>query len=97
LVSTYSIFFLLTYLGRRSIAMGACRSIVIDAVLKTLVKLLAPISPHYKYQSEQPSTSANAADRNAAMGTTSDLQLITWLLLFLSVCLDDNERKDKCK
>ncbi|KQS39321.1 uncharacterized protein Dere_GG17289, isoform C [Drosophila erecta] len=89
------IFFLLTYLGRRSIAMGACRSIVIDAVLKTLVKLLAPISPHYKYQSEQPSTSANAADRNAAMGTTSDLQLITWLLLFLSVCLDDNERKDK--
>jgi len=72
-------------------------SIVIDAVLKTLVKLLAPISPHYKYQSEQPSTSANAADRNAAMGTTSDLQLITWLLLFLSVCLDDNERKDKCK
>ncbi|KMZ04446.1 baculoviral IAP repeat-containing protein 6 isoform X6 [Drosophila simulans] len=89
------IFFLLTYLGRRSIAMGACRSIVIDAVLKTLVKLLAPISPHYKFQSEQPSTSANAADRNAAMGTTSDLQLITWLLLFLSVCLDDNERKDK--
>ncbi|XP_068153762.1 baculoviral IAP repeat-containing protein 6 isoform X3 [Drosophila tropicalis] len=90
------IFFLLTYLGRRSIAMGACRSIVIDAVLKTLVKLLAPISPYYKFQTEQPSTSANAAERNAAMGTTSDLQLITWLLLFLSVCLDDNtERKDK--
>ncbi|XP_017867101.1 PREDICTED: baculoviral IAP repeat-containing protein 6 isoform X7 [Drosophila arizonae] len=90
------IFFLLTYLGRRSIAMGACRSIVIDAVLKTLVKLLAPISPHYKFQSEQPSTSASAAERNAAMGSTSDLQLITWLLLFLSVCLDDNnERKDK--
>ncbi|XP_070142867.1 dual E2 ubiquitin-conjugating enzyme/E3 ubiquitin-protein ligase BIRC6 isoform X3 [Drosophila kikkawai] len=89
------IFFLLTYLGRRSIAMGACRSIVIDAVLKTLVKLLAPISPHYKFQSEQPSTSANAADRNGAMGTSSDMQLITWLLLFLSVCLDDNERKDK--
>ncbi|XP_064535866.1 baculoviral IAP repeat-containing protein 6 isoform X5 [Drosophila montana] len=90
------IFFLLTYLGRRSIAMGACRSIVIDAVLKTLVKLLAPISPHYKFQSEQPSTSASAAERSAAMGSTSDLQLITWLLLFLSVCLDDNnERKDK--
>lgn len=78
--------------------MGACRSIVIDAVLKTLVKLLAPISPHYKFQSEQPSTSASAAERSAAMGSTSDLQLITWLLLFLSVCLDDNnERKDKCK
>ncbi|XP_034488815.1 baculoviral IAP repeat-containing protein 6 [Drosophila innubila] len=90
------IFFLLTYLGRRSIAMGACRSIVIDAVLKTLVKLLAPISPHYKFQSEQPSTSASAAERSAAMGSTSDLQLITWLLLFLSVCLDDNnDRKDK--
>lgn len=94
----HRIFFLLTYLGRRSIAMGACRSIVIDAVLKTLVKLLAPISPHYKFQSEQPSTSASAAERSAAMGSTSDLQLITWLLLFLSVCLDDNnERKDKCK
>ncbi|XP_070137301.1 dual E2 ubiquitin-conjugating enzyme/E3 ubiquitin-protein ligase BIRC6 isoform X1 [Drosophila bipectinata] len=89
------IFFLLTYLGRRSIAMGACRSIVIDAVLKTLVKLLAPISPHYKFQSEQPSTSASAAERGAVMGATSDLQLITWLLLFLSVCLDDNDRKDK--
>ncbi|XP_015038690.2 baculoviral IAP repeat-containing protein 6 isoform X3 [Drosophila pseudoobscura] len=89
------IFFLLTYLGRRSIGMGACRSIVIDAVLKTLLKLLAPISPHYKFQSEQPSTSASASERSATMGTTSDLQLITWLLLFLSVCLDDNERKDK--
>ncbi|XP_062126380.1 baculoviral IAP repeat-containing protein 6 isoform X3 [Drosophila sulfurigaster albostrigata] len=90
------IFFLFTYLGRRSIAMGACRSIVIDAVLKTLVKLLAPISPHYKFQSEQPSTSSSAAERSAAMGSTSDLQLITWLLLFLSVCLDDNNaRKDK--
>ncbi|XP_030370289.1 baculoviral IAP repeat-containing protein 6 isoform X2 [Scaptodrosophila lebanonensis] len=91
------IFFLLTYLGRRSIAMGTCRSIVIDAVLKTLARLLAPISPHYNIMPEEPTTSARAAEFNTTMGNSSDLQLITWLLLFLSVCLDDhnNDRKDK--
>lgn len=91
----YSIFFLLTYLGRRSISMGNCRSIVIDAVLKTLAKLLAPISPRYQ---EANGAGLNMSDMESGAGSLcakSDLQLITWLLLFLSVCLDD--RKDKCK
>nr|XP_014092668.2 baculoviral IAP repeat-containing protein 6 isoform X3 [Bactrocera oleae] len=94
------IFFLLTYLGRRSIAMGTCRSIVIDAVLKTLAKLLAPISPRYQ-ESQATATRIDDTDdsggaSSGGLWSKSDLQLITWLLLFLSVCLDDsNERKDK--
>ncbi|XP_075144573.1 BIR repeat containing ubiquitin-conjugating enzyme [Haematobia irritans] len=88
------IFFLLTYLGRRSISMGNCRSIVIDAILKTLAKQLAPISPRYQ---EATSSGLNMSNAETSSGgslcTKSDLQLITWLLLFLSVCLDD--RKDK--
>ncbi|XP_073817547.1 BIR repeat containing ubiquitin-conjugating enzyme isoform X2 [Musca autumnalis] len=88
------IFFLLTYLGRRSISMGNCRSIVIDAILKTLAKQLAPISPRYQ---EATASGLNMADAETSsigsLCTKSDLQLITWLLLFLSVCLDD--RKDK--
>lgn len=76
--------------------MGTCRSIVIDAVLKTLAKLLAPISPRYQEANMGNNMSAGA-NINANLWTKTDLQLITWLLLFLSVCLDDNERKDKCK
>lgn len=77
--------------------MGNCRSIVIDAVLKTLAKQLAPISPRYQ---EATGSGLNMPDDDTSAGvgslcTKSDLQLITWLLLFLSVCLDD--RKDKCK
>uniref|UniRef100_W8AIN7 Dual E2 ubiquitin-conjugating enzyme/E3 ubiquitin-protein ligase BIRC6 n=1 Tax=Ceratitis capitata TaxID=7213 RepID=W8AIN7_CERCA len=94
------IFFLLTYLGRRSIAMGTCRSIVIDAVLKTLAKLLAPISPRYQEReataSQIETNDGSAGASSGGLWSKSDLQLITWLLLFLSVCLDDsNERKDK--
>ena len=75
--------------------MGTCRSIVIDAVLKTLAKLLAPISP--RFQEANESADSMGAAGNGNLWTKTDLQLITWLLLFLSVCLDDNERKDKCK
>lgn len=76
--------------------MGNCRSIVIDAILKTLAKQLAPISPRYQ---EATASGLNMSDAETSsvgsLCTKSDLQLITWLLLFLSVCLDD--RKDKCK
>ncbi|KAL9897854.1 dual E2 ubiquitin-conjugating enzyme/E3 ubiquitin-protein ligase BIRC6-like isoform 3-T4 [Glossina fuscipes fuscipes] len=90
------IFFMLTYLGRRSIAMGTCRSIVIDAILKTLAKLLAPISPHYQEASEVGLYPVNNESSSGGLWSKSDLQLISWLLLFLSVCLDDsNDRKDK--
>lgn len=81
--------------------MGTCRSIVIDAVLKTLAKLLAPISPRYQ-ESQATATRIDDTDdsggaSSGGLWSKSDLQLITWLLLFLSVCLDDsNERKDKC-
>lgn len=77
------VFFLLTYLGRRSISMGACRTIVIDAILKTLAKLLAPLSPNYQPDSE------NDEQFGQTISSSTDLQLISWLLLFLSVCIDD--------
>lgn len=102
---------MLTYLGRRSIAMGTCRSIVIDAILKSLAKLLAPISPKFNKKSMESSQvksfgfSSNSTDNGGSsinssdnLWTKTDLQLISWLLLFLSVCLDDcYDRKDKCK
>ncbi|KAL5282756.1 BIRC6 family protein [Megaselia abdita] len=97
------VFFLLTYMGRRSIAMGTCRSVVIDSILKTLTKLLVPISPkfnnqyNYNQSNSGEGTSRNAnIENNPELWNKSDLQLITWLLLFLSVCLDDStDKKDK--
>lgn len=93
---------MLTYLGRRSIAMGTCRSIVIDAILKSLAKLLAPISSKFQGMVMDTTTINNATENgggsSATLWTKTDLQLISWLLLFLSVCLDDcTDRKDKCK
>lgn len=72
------VFILLTYLGRKSIYQGACRTIVIDAILKTIANLLAPLS--------------NFENRLGVWRNT-DLVLLSWLLLFLSVCLDDNSEK----
>lgn len=75
--------------------MGNCRSIVIDSVLKTLAQLLAPISPRYQEATGGGFNMSGMEGDTSNLCAKSDLQLITWLLLFLSVCLDD--RKDKCK
>uniref|UniRef100_A0A1Q3FEM5 Dual E2 ubiquitin-conjugating enzyme/E3 ubiquitin-protein ligase BIRC6 n=1 Tax=Culex tarsalis TaxID=7177 RepID=A0A1Q3FEM5_CULTA len=77
------VFFLLTYLGRKSISMGSCRSIVIDAVLKSLATLLAPLAQN------------SASGLNIWCNT--DLNLLGWILLFLSVCLDDGMADGKGK
>lgn len=77
-VLIFSVFILLTYLGKKSIYQGACRTIVIDAILKTIANLLAPLS--------------NFENRLGVWRNT-DLVLLSWLLLFLSVCLDDNSEK----
>lgn len=69
-----SVFFLLTYLGRKSIALVPSRPSIIDAMLRALAIQLVPIS------------SAASVDPKAR----ADHQLISWLLLFLSVCLDDS-------
>jgi baculoviral IAP repeat-containing protein 6 len=73
------VFFLLTYLGRKSIYMGTCRTIVIDAILKTIASLLAPLSSSF--------------DSRLGVWRNTDLILLSWLLLFLSVCLHDNSEK----
>ncbi|XP_059612083.1 baculoviral IAP repeat-containing protein 6 [Phlebotomus argentipes] len=88
------VFFLLTYLGRKSITMGSCRVTVIDAVLKTLAKFLAPLSSNFQMEF---STEENQEGRNDfCHWASTDLQLIGWLLLFLSVCLDDcGDKKDQ--
>lgn len=70
------VFLLLTYMGRKSIALGANRSLVIDHVLKSLAQHLMPLS-HLPPPQRHP------------MWAKTDLQHISWLLLFLSVCLDD--------
>lgn len=44
---------MLTYLGRKSITMGSCRSIVIDAILKTLATLLVPLSANITAMDDQ--------------------------------------------
>lgn len=76
------VFFLLTYLGRKSIGMGGtCRTTVFDAILKTIAQLLAPLSTNF--------------DNRLGVWRNTDLILLSWLLLFLSVCLDDSsEKKD---
>lgn len=75
------IFFLLTYLGRKSISMGMSRTRVIDSILKAIAELLVPLS-----------TSVNAG---IGIWPHTDLTQLSWLLLFLSVCSDDgSEKKD---
>lgn len=76
----YRVFILLTYLGRKSIQIGTCRTIVIDAILKTIANLV-PMSSN--------------PENRLGIWRNTDLTLLSWLLLFLSVCLDDNnERKE---
>lgn len=68
-------------MGRKTIQIGACRSIVFDAILKTIADLLAPIS--------------TSQESHIGIWRNTDLVLLSWLLLFLSVCLDDaNEKKE---
>ncbi|KAG5670331.1 hypothetical protein PVAND_000606 [Polypedilum vanderplanki] len=75
------VFILLTYLGKKSIQSATCRTIVIDSILKTVATLLAPLSNNY--------------ESRLGIWRNTDLTLLSWLLLFLSVCLDDNnEKKD---
>ena len=79
----FSVFLLLTYLGRRSIAIGRSRTTVIDAILRSLATLLAPL--------------ATSGASGMSIWCSTDLNLIGWILLFLSVCLDDGTegRKDQ--
>lgn len=67
--------------------MGTCRSIVIDAILKTLAKLLAPVSPSYR------TANISMDNQNNCIWSNTDLQLLSWLLLFLSVCADEGTGK----
>uniref|UniRef100_A0A336MXH4 CSON002646 protein n=1 Tax=Culicoides sonorensis TaxID=179676 RepID=A0A336MXH4_CULSO len=75
------IFFLLTYLGRKSISMGVSRTRVIDSILKAIAELLVPLS--------------TSVDAGLGIWPNTDLTQLSWLLLFLSVCSDDGtEKKD---
>lgn len=62
--------------------MGACRTLLIDAILKAIAELLVPLSQNYS---------------NTGLGIWPqvDLTQLSWLLLFLSVCSEDGtEKKD---
>lgn len=71
------IFFLLTYLGRKSISMGTCRTLLVDSILKAIAELLVPLSQN----------------TTAGLWHNTDLTQLSWLLLFLSVCSDDGPEK----
>lgn len=65
--------------------MGSCRVVVIDSILKTLAILLVPLS-------------SLIGENVDVTGSKTDFQLISWLLLFLSVCIDDGvDKKDQSK
>lgn len=65
--------------------MGSCRIVVIDSILKTLATLLVPLS-------------SSITENVDVTGSKTDFQLISWLLLFLSVCIDDGvDKKDPSK
>lgn len=51
---------------------------MIDSILKTIANLLAPLSIY---------------ENRVGVWRNTDLVLLSWLLLFLSVCLDDNSEK----
>lgn len=62
---------LLTFLGRKSLIAVANRSSVIEAMVRTLGKLLA-----------------TSSESTSVVTGQLDTTLISWVLLFLSVCLD---------
>jgi baculoviral IAP repeat-containing protein 6 (apollon) len=72
------VFILLTYLGKKSISHGVSRTIVIDSILKTIANLLAPLA---------------SRENHLGVWRNTDLVLLSWLLLFLSVCLEDSSEK----
>lgn len=83
---------MLTFLGRKSIAMGPSRTTVIDSILKTLATLLVPLSQNASAMENQD------YHNDDLTGSKTDFQLISWLLLFLSVCLDDGvDKKEQSK
>lgn len=62
--------------------MGACRTLLIDAILKAVAELLIPLSENY-------------TSSGLGIWPQVDLTQLSWLLLFLSVCSDDsNDKKD---
>lgn len=84
------VFYLMSYLGRKSMTLPTHRttSSVIDEILKALAIQLVPLAPPRRRSDDNGDDGNNIfepfeADRNA------DHQLISWLLLFLSLCLDD--------
>lgn len=77
---------MLTHLGRR----GNPRSRVLDAALLALLQLLAPIAP----VNETNASGSNKQqqldeDELSPLSAKIDLSLLSWLLLYLSACLDD--------
>lgn len=70
--------------------MGSCRTIVIDAILKTLATLLVPLSTISSMDQDY--------HNDDITGAKTDFQLISWLILFLSICLDDGvDKKEPSK
>lgn len=76
----YRLFALLTFLGQKSVQCGRGTQ-VIDAVLQSLLRS-TPSADDESHVNEQYSWMFNGASRQI------DPALISWLLLFLSLCLD---------
>lgn len=81
IIIIFRVFALLTYLGQKSVASGRA-SQVIDAILQALSTQLRG----------NTSQSVNSSATWSGLANTSapqlDMQLVSWLLLYLSLCLD---------
>ncbi|XP_076756528.1 BIR repeat containing ubiquitin-conjugating enzyme isoform X2 [Xylocopa sonorina] len=82
------VFILLTLLGRKSLIAGVNRSSVIDAMVRTLGKLLAPLS-------NGPTTDANHLDITLIGWVLLFLSVCLDTIAIPSSCLEGNNEKNK--
>lgn len=83
------IFYLMSYLARKSMGATLNRTTnVIDEILRGLAEELVPLAQ--RRIDERSDAPFGATDNDGPQHRNADHQLISWLLLFLSVCLDDS-------
>lgn len=87
------VFYLMSYLGKKSMAVpmaGASRPIsLLDDIMRALATELVPLARQQRRANGMDVEVAPDENEDEEGTQCADHQLISWLLLYLSVCLDD--------